>query len=109
MGKVIDFCHPPKVGHWCKLKMDNGERCWISISQQGVLIKKSRMGLFGKVIADLKPIDEVYARLSKLEYMFPKKLYPDDMLSLILQEFTNAALNCSSLDELKISLEKAFK
>ena len=109
MGTVKAFCHPPKVGHWSRVKMDSGEPCWISISQQGVLIKKSRIGLFGKKIIELKPIDEVYAGLSKLEKMFPNKLTPEDMSSFILQYFTNAALNCKNLEELKIALEKVFK
>ena len=109
MGTVKSFCHPPKVGHWSRVKMDSSEPCWISISQQGVLIKKSTLGLFGKVIIDLRPIDEVYAGLSKLDKMFEKKLTPDDMTSFVLKYFTNAALNCSNLDELKAALEKVYK
>lgn len=109
MSKVISFCQPPKIGHWSRVKMQSGEPCWISISQQGVLIKKSRMGLFGKKIVDLKPIEDVYAKLDALDKLFPNKLTPDDMTSYILKYFTNAALNSSNLDDLKISLEKIFK
>ena len=108
MSEVVAFCHPPKVGHWSKVRMNSGEPCWISISRQGVLIKKSKMGFFGKKIADLKPIEEVYARLGTLDKMFPKKLTPDDMNSLILKYFTNAALNCSDLQDFKNKLDKVF-
>ncbi len=41
--------------------------------------------------------------------MFEKKLTPDDMTSFVLKYFTNAALNCSNLDELKAALEKVYK
>ena len=109
MGKVLAFSHPPKVGHWSKVKMNNGDPCWISIGKESVIIKKSKLGLFGKKIFEKGPIIDVYARLTKLDEMFPKKLTPDDMTSFVLKYFTNAALNCSSLDELKIALGKVFK
>jgi hypothetical protein len=49
MGKLIDFCQPPKTGCWSKVKMDNGDPCWISISKKSILVKKSVHGLFGKM------------------------------------------------------------
>ena len=64
MGKVLAFSHPPKVGHWSKVKMNNGDPCWISIGKESVIIKKSKLGLFGK-----GPIIDVYARLTKLDEM----------------------------------------
>ena len=67
MGTVKAFCHPPKVGHWSKIKMDSGEPCWISISQQGVLIKKSTLGLFGKVIIDLRPNSPTFKKWNGFE------------------------------------------
>ena len=39
MGKVLAFSHPPKVGHWSKVKMNNGDPCWISIGKESVIIK----------------------------------------------------------------------
>ena len=108
MGKVLAFSHPPKVGHWCRIQMDDGDPCWISIGKDTVIIKKSKLGIFGKKIFEKGPIIEIYARLSKLDEMFPKKLTPEDMTSLALKYFTNAALNSSSLDEFKVALDKIF-
>ena len=109
MGKLIDFCQPPKTGCWSKIKMDNGDPCWISISKKSILVKKSVHGLFGKKIFEKGPLSEVSQNLGKLDMKFPKVLTPDDLMHFDLQIITNAALNCSSIDELEKVLNKTLK
>mgnify|MGYP001054430869 CR=1 FL=1 len=109
MSKVVAFSHPPKIGHWSRVLMNSGEPCWISIAKDGVLIKKSKIGLFGKIIFKQGPIEEIYAKLGLLDKKFTKDFCPDDMKSLILKSFTNAALCCKNLEELENILSEIFK
>ena len=109
MGKLIDFCQPPKTGCWSKVKMDNGDPCWISISKKSILVKKSVHGLFGKKIFEKGPLSEVSQNLGKLDMKFAKVLTPEDMMHFALQSMTNAALNCSSINELEKILNKTLK
>jgi hypothetical protein len=36
-----------RIGCYANVRMDNGDPCFISVAQTGVLVKKSRVGLFG--------------------------------------------------------------
>ena len=109
MSKVIGFSHPPKIGHWSKVLMTSGEPCWISIAKEGILIKKSKIGLFGKTVFKKGPIEEIYSKLGLLDKKFNKDLCPEDMKSFILKSFTNAALNCKNLDELESVLKEIYQ
>ena len=44
-----------------------------------------------------------------LDRKFSKVLTPDDMMHFALQSITNAALNCSSIEELEKVLNKTLK
>jgi len=111
MTKVINFSHPPKFGTYCNIEMDNGDPCWISISQKGLVIKKSKLGIFGKVIFEKifyanKKMDGF--EMSRLPFFQSLKnkfenstLKPSDMMYLPLDIIVNAVLHCSSINDIK--------
>ena len=86
--------------------MDNDDPCWIGIADTGVSIKKSKIGIFGRKIYEKGPLINQYVIAEKLNEEFPKDLTPNDIVHPILKAFTNAALHCSSLEELEEKLRK---
>jgi len=102
MSSLGHYKDAGKMGCYSNVTMDNGDPCFISIARNQVLIKKSRMGIFGKKILDSENDPRDVLDLSAaLEKKFPEHLTPPDIVHTILRAFTNAALHCSSLDELE--------
>ena len=93
-------------GCWSNIRMDNDDPCWIGIANTGVSIKKSKIGIFGRKIYEKGPLINQYVIAEKLNEEFPKDLTPNDIVHPILKAFTNAALHCSSLEELEEKLRK---
>ncbi len=87
---------------WAVLKTDNGDICHISVAQTGVKIKKSRFGLFGKVLFNESPrvSNRVGFILSELfpesDSRFPRELYEPHF---VLSTYGNALLHLVSAQE----------
>ncbi len=54
MPELIRFLDDDRKGRWTNIRMDNGDPCWISIAQTGILVKKSELGLFGAMLYEEK-------------------------------------------------------
>ena len=106
MTKLFKYLDDGVKGCWSNIRMDNDDPCWIGIADTGVLVKKSKIGLLGRKIYDKGPIINQYEIAEKLHEKFPKDLTPSDITHPILKAFTNAALHCSSLEELEEELRK---
>lgn len=81
--------------------MDNGEPCYISSTSSGLVIKKSRLGLFGNnvFVADV----DAYARLAMMLYNLDRGiLTPPDIRTPHLQVVVNEILHSKSLDEVSL-------
>lgn len=55
MSKLIAFKDNGKQC-WSRLQLDNGDPIWIGIAQSGIVVKKSRSGIFGAQIFKEKEI-----------------------------------------------------
>jgi hypothetical protein len=98
---------PP--GCFANIRMDNGDPCYISVAQTGVLVKKSRLGWFGAKLYDEKLVYRAAKTAQLLAGMYPEKLTPEDMTNPILDAFTNAVLHCSTLGEATVLMNQALE
>ena len=80
------------------VRMDNDDPCWISVASSGVLVKKSKMGLFGEKLYTSQQPGKLVVILMK---NYQNSLTPPEMTNPVLQQITNAVLHCSTIDEVK--------
>ena len=93
---------------WANIRMPNGDPVWISVAYTGVKVKKSRIGLLGKVLYEggRKNPEHFLKTMTNLQKQFPNNLIPleCDISSSVLKTFVNACLHCSSISELEDTL-----
>jgi hypothetical protein len=111
MTILKDFVDEANKGCFANVRMDNDDPCWISVATEvgvktEVLVKKSKLGLFG---TKLYSSDQPGKTVTALWKLYPESLTPPEMKSPVLKAFTNAVLNCSDLDEVKKVLNEAGK
>ena len=109
MPELLRFKDDDRKGCWANIRMDNGDPCWVSIAQTGVLVKKSREGSFGAKIYAEKNIHEVAKKVAALVQLYPDMVTPPEMLNIVLISFVNAVLHCSSLADVSRVLNEAVE
>ncbi len=87
------------TGCFANIRMDNGDPCYVSVAQTGVIIKKSRIGMFGAKLYDERNVYNAAMTAKALDYLYNDRLTPPDINSPVLNSFTNAILHCSTLAE----------
>ncbi len=98
-----------RIGCYANVRMDNGDPCFISVAQTGVLVKKSRVGLFGAKFYHQRRIYDAAMTAKALAYLYPERLTPPDVTNPVLNSFTNAVLHCSTLAEATRVLNEAVR
>lgn len=107
MTKLIRFLDDEHKGHRANIQMDNGDPCLVSIIQTGILVKRSKLGLFGAKLYEEKNMNKT-AKIAKiLSGQYRDDLTPGDMREPVLKSVVNAVLHCSSLAEVTRILNKA--
>lgn len=107
MTKIAHFSDT-KHSCYALLEMDNGDPCWISVAQ-GVVVKKSRLGLLGAVLYKENVVYNAAMTAKALAYLFPKSLTPEGMTNPVLSAFTNAVLHASNVLEISNTLNEAIQ
>ena len=107
MSRLDDFVDNPRKACWSRVILDSGEPIWISIAQTGVLIKRSKLGLFGATLFRESEILKCADVGDALHREFDDCTVPDGMTNPALRVFTQAALNSKSTLELCGKLDKA--
>ena len=97
------------TGCYANVRMDNDDPCYISVAQSGILVKKSKLGLFGAKLYDEKNVYQSANTAKALAYLYPEKLTPEGMTNPVLKAITNAILHCSNLAEVTRVLNEAIK
>ena len=88
-----------KAGCFANIRMDNGDPCFISVAQTGVLVKKSKLGMRGPKLYESRDAYHAAKTGQALAALYPDSHTPDGMTNPILNAFTNAVLHCSTLAE----------
>ncbi len=84
-------------GYSASLRMANGDPCFISVSQSGIVVKKSRWGIVGMKLYQNKNLHECADFAKALSYLFPENRLPDAVQNPILSAVINAILHCENL------------
>jgi len=103
LGRFLD---DDRKGRWANVRMDNGDPCWVGIAQRGVLVKKSKIGLFGAKIYEEKNTRKAANTALVLNNLYPRDLTPAEMLSPVLKSIVNAILHCNNLVEVTKTLNE---
>ena len=83
---------------YANIRMGNGDPCYVSVAQTGVLVKKSKIGMFGAKLYEESNVHVAAKNAERLYGLYPDKT-PADMTNPVLKAFTNAILNCRTLAE----------
>jgi hypothetical protein len=97
------------TGCFANVRMDNGDPCFISVAQTGVIVKKSKVGFFGATLYDEKNVYHAAMTAKALFYLYPEQLTPEGINNPVLKAFTNAALHCTNLAEVTGVLNEAVR
>ena len=109
MTELIRFLDDDHKGRWANIRMDNGDPCWISIAQTGILVKKSKIGLYGAKLYEEKNINKAAKTAQVLSEQYLDDLTPDEMWNPVLKSIVNSVLHCSNLAEVTIVLNEAIQ
>jgi hypothetical protein len=109
MTELIRFMDDDRKGRWANIRMDNGDPCWVGIAQTGILIKKSKVGLFGAKLYEEKNIYKAAKTAQALDLQYPDNLTPDEMWNPVLKSIVNAILHCSNLGEVTRVVNEAYQ
>lgn len=107
MTELIRFLDDDRKGRWANILMDNGDPCWIGIAQTGILVKKSKVGLFGAKLYEEKDIYKAAKTAQLLNALYSDDLTPAEMWNPVLKSIANAVLHCKDLSEVARVLNEA--
>lgn len=107
MTELIGFLDDDRKGRWANIRMDNGDPCWISIAQTGILVKKSKIGLLGAKLYEEKNVYKAARTAQALNEQYPDDLTPADIWNPVLKSIVNAILHCRNLAEVTRALNEA--
>jgi hypothetical protein len=96
--------------HTCyaNVQLDSGDPCYISVAQTGVIVKKSRIGLFGAALYKESVVYKAAMTAKALDHLYPNSRTPPGLNNPVLKAFTNAVLHCSSPTEVTLVLNQAI-
>lgn len=107
MGRLVRFNDSPGGACWSRVDLDSGEPVWISIAQNGVLVKRSRMGLLGAKLYEEHDIHKCVDVGRVLDSQFAEYQTPPEMTNLMLRSFTQAALEATNAADFCAHIGKA--
>jgi hypothetical protein len=111
MPKVLFFSDPSngRPGLGATIRLDSGEPCVMSIAPGWVRVKKSRTGLFGPTLYNVRDVHKTAETAKALTFLFPDSLLPPGFTDPVLSAFANAILHCATCGEVAIILNGAIE
>ncbi len=82
------------------IQMDNGDPVHISVRDSGVVVRHSRLGLFGAKLYESTSYDDAASNAEIFNRLYCSHLTPPGMDEPVLKAFTKAVLHCSSVAEI---------
>ena len=110
MPKVLFFSDPSngRPGLGATIQLDSGEPCVMSIAPGWVRVKKSRTGLFGPTLYNVRHVYKTAETVKALTYLYPNSQLPPGFTEPVLCAFANAILHCSTCGEVAVVLNEAI-
>lgn len=105
MTKILNF-KDNNSQCWVTIRMENGDPIWVSVAQTGVIVKKTKIGLFGPKLFVSEDIYEAVRVASDLNDEFKTDLVPHDVLltNPVLKSFVNAILHFDTVAQATVRL-----
>ncbi len=107
MAKLVSF-QDNKSACFANTQMDNGDPVWISIAQTGILVKKSRLGMFGAKLYEEKNVYKAVETAKALCEQYPNDITPEGISNPVLKSVVNAVLHCYNSAQVAIVLNEAL-
>jgi hypothetical protein len=109
MGTVLFFSDPSngRPGLGATIRLDSGEPCLMSIAPGWVRVKRSRMGLFGRTLYNVRNVQKTAETAKALTYLYPDSLLPTGFTDPTLCAFANAILHCATCNDVATVLNEA--
>lgn len=107
MPNILHVADNARMGRGATIRFADGSPCTLSIANTGIIVKKSRIGLFGSVLYSEKNVYKNAQNAFALACLFPERRFPDAASDPILRSFLNAILHCSSVADVAITLNGA--
>jgi hypothetical protein len=108
-AKILYFGDSSKRGCGATVILESGQPCLLSIAQSGILVRKSRHGIFGATLYNEKNVYINARRTGALAYLFPDRQFPDGISNPSLRAFFNAILHCHSANGVCTTLNEAIQ
>ena len=86
-------------GKWARMVMADGNPCYVAIGPRSIVIKKSKSGIFGPRIYEIRDIESIERIVDVLIEKFPQDLTPHGMTNGILRPVVNAVLHNKTLEQ----------
>ena len=98
-----------KFGCCANIRMNNGDPVWIGIAQTGVVIKKSKVGLFGPKLFVSRDTYHAAKTAEVLDGQFDNNFIPEgySFSNPVLKALVKACLSCSRIEEFTLLVNEA--
>lgn len=110
MPKVLFYSDPSnrRPGLGATIQLDSGEPCLMSIAPGWVRVRKSRTGLFGPTLYNVRNAHKTAETARALTYLYPDNYLPTGFTDPVLCAFANAILHCATCREVGVVLNEAI-
>ena len=106
MTEVVSFLDSDSA-RWVRFRMANGDPCWLSVARTGVMVKRSKVGLFGRKVFEERDVERAAHLMHALDVRFPDDITPTGLSSPVLQPLANAILHCSTVEDVDATFNSA--
>lgn len=100
MATLVRFVDNGSLGCWSRVDMDSGENCYISVARTGLLIKESKLGIFGRTVFRVDDVDDLARLCISLSEVQYEDLTPRTMTNPVLKVITNEILHFGALSDI---------
>ena len=85
---------------WSRVDLHDRNPIWISVARSGIVVKRSRIGMFGEKLFNQNAEKSSWMCRS-ISKQVTDDITPIDMCNPSLTVFTNGILHCQALDEVR--------
>jgi hypothetical protein len=107
MTDLIAYMEPGRTPGWARFRLDSGDRCWMGVTDDGVMVKRSGLGLLGRTLYKERNPASIALTSQALSALYPDSATPPDINNSTFISFANAILHCWSAGEVENVLGRA--
>ena len=97
-----------KTFAWSRIYLENGESVWIHVTQNGVLVKKSRLGFKGQILFSNNNLSKIEKKIRLIDERITGMDSAFEISGIFLRVFTHLALLSKTARGLSLLLNNIF-